>query len=50
MKERSTDAEMIWIFRTEFFSCFYKIALKKNFPLRGKTKRRISTPPVSPYI
>ena len=29
---------MICIFRTEFFTCFYKIALKKNFPLRGKTK------------
>ncbi len=28
----------IFIFRTEYFSCFYIIALKKNVLLRDKTK------------
>ena len=35
-------------FRTECLSCIYRKALKKNVLLRGKTKRRISTPPVPP--
>lgn len=38
LKEQSTDIKLIWIFRTETFSCFYIVALKKNVLLRDKTK------------
>ena len=48
-KELSPDAEIILIFRTEFFSWFYIVALKKNVLLREKTKDAFLRP-MFPHI